>query len=497
MGFKDYMREKMQSFLQIQPPRAYSINIDGMLDFRGNAIKNKIWYRGDATELVMLYEQIEMYQDRQLFWASHSSPGLEISKRHTGIPAIISDTLSAIVTNNLTDVRIKDAKQKRIWDEVFKENKFEKLLNKAIIDTLVVGDGAFKISFDPEISQYPILEFIDGERVDFRRVRGRITEIIFSSEVRTHTGNCLTLKEYYGYGYIKYKLFDGNTEVGIADYPETTRYEDMMFGQNTQNKYMLAVPLMFYSSEKYYGRGRSIFDKKIDAFDGLDEAWSQWLDALRSGRTKVYIPDNLIPRDPHTGALQKPNAFDNRFIQTESDLSEHGQNRVVTETPIIQYDSYLGTYITALELALQGLISPSTIGIDVKKLDNAEAQREKEKVTLYTRSVLVEALQEDLELLAENTIKAYYEWKANPEIVEVDAEVVFGDYANPSFESQIETVTMARNGGVMSIETVVEELYGDTREDSWKKAEIARLKQEHGLEEKEEPRVNMDMYMDV
>ena len=52
--------------------------------------------------------------------------------------------------------------------------------------------------------------------------------------------------------------------------------------------------------------------------------------------------------------------------------------------------------MTALDLCLQGIISPSTLGIDVKKLDNAEAQREKEKATLYTRNAIVEALQEEL-----------------------------------------------------------------------------------------------------
>lgn len=493
MGLADYVREKMKSFLQIQPPRSFAINLDGMLDWNGNAIKNKVWYRGDATEIEELYRQIDLYQNRHLFWASIPTAGLEIAKRHTGMPAIIVDTLASICTNNLTDITLEDAEQNRIWEDTFKENKFEKLLNKAVSTALYVGDGAFKVSFDPEISSLPIIEFVDGEHVDYVYNRGRITEIIFSSVIK-HDSTPYTLKEIYGNGYIRFKLFKGDTEVGMQAIPEVARYQDYAFGNALENKYMLAVPLMFYQSEKYYGRGRSVFDKKIDAFDGLDEAWSQWLDALRAGRTKTYIPINLIPRDPNTGQVRKPNAFDNRFIQTEEDLRENAQNRVVTESAPIQHDGYLSTYITALDLALQGLISPSTIGIDVKKLDNAEAQREKEKVTLYTRSVIIEALQEDLELLVENTIKAYFEWARQQIVDNVKVEVTFGDYANPSFESQVETVVMAKQGGVMSIDTVVEELYGDTRDDEWKKEEVARLKAESGIEEVEEPRVNFDMY---
>ena len=33
----------------------------------------------------------------------------------------------------------------------------------------------------------------------------------------------------------------------------------------------MAVPLMFFKSLKFEGRGKSIFDNKSDAFDALDE----------------------------------------------------------------------------------------------------------------------------------------------------------------------------------------------------------------------------------
>lgn len=37
------------------------------------------------------------------------------------------------------------------------------------------------------------------------------------------------------------------------------------------DKFIMAVPLLFYKSAKYKGRGKSIFDAKIDNFDALDE----------------------------------------------------------------------------------------------------------------------------------------------------------------------------------------------------------------------------------
>ena len=68
----------------------------------------------------------------------------------------------------------------------------------------------------------------------------------------------------------------------------------------------------------------------------------------------------------------------------------------------------------------------------------------------------------------------------------------FGEYANPSFESQVETVSKAKTGGIMSIEASVDELYGDSKDDDWKKEEVARLKAEQGIVEMEEPALNLE-----
>lgn len=69
--------------------------------------------------------------------------------------------------------------------------------------------------------------------------------------------------------------------------------------------------------------------------------------------------------------------------------------------------------------------------------------------------------------------------------------IKFKEYANPSFESQVETVVKARQGGIMSIEQSVQELYGDSLDEHCKEQEIERLKQEQGIANLEEPAVNL------
>ena len=69
---------------------------------------------------------------------------------------------------------------------------------------------------------------------------------------------------------------------------------------------------------------------------------------------------------------------------------------------------------------------------------------------------------------------------------DIEVKLKFGEYANPSFESQVETIGKARQNGTMSIETSVDELYGDSKSDDWKKKEVQRIKTEQGIATVEE-----------
>ena len=177
-------------------------------------------------------------------------------------------------------------------------------------------------------------------------------------------------------------------------------------------------------------------------------------------------------------------------------MRERSGNKISAEAGDIRHDSYMATYATSLELCLQGIMSPATLGIDVKKLDNAEAQREKEKVTLYTRDAIIEALQPQLQQVIKTAISAYYK-SVNMDVPEYEVDITFQDYANPSFESQIETIGKGRTQGILSIEASVEELYGDDKSDEWKEEEVARLKAEQGITEMDEPMVADDMWAGV
>ncbi len=489
------IKKTVRSWLNVRPANPFNFQIDEIMDFEGHAILNRIWYRGDGNELEQIYQQNEEFADRHKFWASKSTPGMDIRKIHTGLPGLTVKVLSFVVLPDMNDFEFENPAQEELWKKIEKDNKFHKKIESALKETLFIGDGAFKVTVDTTISEYPILEWYPGDRVEFVYQRDRIREIVFKTPYKEN-GKIYVLNERYGYGYIINELYLGDKLVNIKTIRSTENLIDITFDDSV----MFAVPLMIYESSRYEGRGGSIFDGKLDSYDSLDETWSQWMDALRAGRAKTYIPECLIPHDPSTGELVRPNPFDNRYFAADGDMREGQKNQVITDQPVIPHDSYMASYITALDLCLQGVVSPSTLGIDTKKLDNADAQREKEKTTLYTRNAIVKALQETLPDVVAMCINADNIFLHKKGAEEVKVNVSFGEYANPSFESQVETIAKAKQGGIMSIERCVEELYGDTLDEHCKEEEITRLKAEQGIQDMEEPAVNMtagDFYADL
>jgi hypothetical protein len=482
-----WMKNMVRNWLEIKTPSSIQIDVEQLNNFESQSFINNMWYRGEANELEELYAQLDDRLGNKHFWGSKPTIGMNIRKIHTGLPAMIIDTLADISTDDLNKIEVE--KRQEEWDKIAEENNPKALLRDAVVGALVCGDGAFKWSIDTDISEYPIIEFYDGSRVDFEYERGRLVAITFKTK-KIINKQKYTLLERYSKKDITYKLVNKEgTELDIKNFPDlASKYQTI----KNPNNFMMALPVMLKKSKKYVGRGKSLLDGKLDNFDAFDEVWSQWMLALRKGQIKTYIPESLLPRDPETGVLLRGSDFDNDYISVEESINEDAKSKIETTQGQIQHDALLSTYITALDQCLTGLISPSTLGIDTKKIDNAEATREKEKTTLYKRNQIVEALTKIISDMVDITFKVY-DTMNDKQISDNLGIATFGGYANPSFEAQIETVGKAKTNGIMSIETSVEELYGDTKDEKWKREEVQRIKNEQGIVDMTEPSINEDL----
>lgn len=487
-----WFKDMYFKLLKVVRAKERQVVIKEPLSFQGNVLKNKIWYRGDPSELEQFFKQTANYDVfRARFWAS--VPFRKVRKIHSGIVEIVVDRFKDIITADLNDISFGEKGDsqplKELWDKIAEDNNFEGLLGEAVAGALSTGDGAFKISLD-QVSKYPVIEFYEADRVEYKYQRGRLSEIVYStaypypgSETKEYR-----LEETYGKGYVTYKLFDdGGGEVPLNTLPETAIYEDTAY----DGDYIMGVPLIFFTLSKWKGRGKALFEGKTDDLDALDEVISQWLDAVRKGRVNRYIPEDMVPRDPNTGQLIEPNEFDNDYIAIGAVKKEGYSAKIEIVQPQISYEAYLNSYSSFLDLVLQGIISPATLGIDLKKTDNADSQREKEKITMHTRGTLVKVLSKVLPELVSKVMMTYDQMQEKTP-GEYDVSVKFGEYAAPGFDTVVETVSKARTSGVMSIEKSIDEMYGDTLTEDEKAEEVKRIKKEQGIFETEEPGLNTE-----
>lgn len=483
----NWFKSAIMKIFKIEPALEHSITVREPLSFQANVLKNQIWYRGDPSELGQFFSAASVDNATAArFWAlSHTS---KVRKMHSGIPKMVINKFSDIILSDLDKITINDNEEvsNNLWKAIADDNKFTKVLEKAIQGTLSVGDGAFKFSYDRAISQYPIIEFFTAERVEYEYARGRLQKIFYYTTY-TYKGKEYRLQECYARGEINYKLFDERGKaVALNTLEETSHLIDVKF----KGDFIMGIPLIFFESSKWEGRGEGLLDSKTDALDALDEDVSQFIDSIRAARTQKYIPEDLLPRNPNTGQIVEGNDFDNKYIAIGSNRSEDAKDGIIVVTPDILHEAYNAGFASFLDICLMGIISPSTLGIDLKKNDNAEAQREKEKTTLYTRSKLIDVLNEIIPQVV--TMALWVNDVLNSRTIgEYKVSVSFGEYAAPTFNEIVEVVGKAVTYGIMSKRKAVDELYGDTMTDAEKEAELIAIKEDSNIQ-MDEPATRID-----
>jgi hypothetical protein len=475
----DFMRDKLRGWLSFVPAAPSSITIQETTGFYGRTIENLIWYRGSADELHQFYTQAAIgYVGRNRFWAAAPAKQ-QIRKIHSGLPALIVNILSSLAVTDMDEVDFDTDAGKEDWQVLCKSINFTEKVKQAIALALVAGDGAFRISIDTEVSKYPILSFFSGENVEFITRQGYVTGVAFW--IDKHKGQKLyRLKEIHikteKGGSVSYELYLSEKKVPLSELEDTSGLESVEY----KGDFNLAIPLKFYPSVRFPERGKSIFNLKTDSFDALDEIISQWMDAVRSGRVRAYIPRDMLPTDSKTlRPLQLP-SFGCEYVITDDRASETGTtDKIDVVQPNISYDAYLQSYVSFLDLCLQGIVSPATLGIDVGKMASAQAQREKKDITGVTRNQITSVLEDVLPQLVKAILMAYDAMQGKAPGVYLPA-VSFGEYGAPDFDSRVDTIGRVASTGIMSTEAFVDELWGASKDSAWKAAEVARLKAEQG-----------------
>lgn len=485
----------------------------------------RTWYAGDSAQILNFYTRadfIDFNYDpiynrnmRNLFWAQSASEA-DYKRTHSGQPRNIVDTLSGIVS--VPHVTSTDKKYNERLKAILKDNNYDELLlQEARPMTLVEGWGGWKINFNEDISDTPILLYYRADSVDFIYRNRRLVCIVYQDYYTDEDDNkyvlfetrrlerrevadpatgirarkmCLVIeKELFKY------LSDQSNHISKVPLSTLPELEDTLPCLVVENcPYFLGAPSIYYYDSTELAPGRSIFAGKIDLFDDLDKELSQLSNAVTRSTPIEYIDTNYLERDENTGQPKQPKLYDRKYIMVSAVLTGDGQmaRQPVTVTqPQINFESYSSAAIQTLIQICNGIISPATIGLDIAKKDNADAQREKEKVTIFTRNGLINIEQQTQKslmmqlLIADQLLHSEKEFNS----IELPASeedwgisIKYDEFADASFEAKLQTVLTAWQGGIMSDEMAIEYLHRGSPE-SVKKRELEFIQDQRKQEQ--------------
>lgn len=481
-----------------------------------------IWYSGESDALLQFYIEAratqqanveQFWNSKDYFWAMVGKED-EVKCTHSGLPKAMVDTLvnimgtpeitaskEELVKNEDTDVKelknVDDILTTERIADIIKDNEFFSILKQEQETyTMVVGDGAYFINIDTELSEYPIIEFIDGRNVEFERKANRITAIT-ARKYYTHNdkGYMLTDRrstrliveeggkskkrvatvEYNLYELANLSSEEAVKEVDLKTIPDTEALENLEFlNINT----MLAVPCI-YRYNKNTERGESFYASKLDLFDDLDQSKSQSSNTTRLSTPVDYLPEALLNYDEN-GKVIPPKKYDRRFLTVRGDKNSVGQNmnEIVTTQPQLNTSGYTAEQEALIGNILIGILSPATLGVNMSIKDNALAMREKEKVTLVTRDYLVGMQMQILEKLF-NLVLKIDDYIKSPTKKPGDYGITinYPEYANPTFENKLTYLVPAFVNGGMSAKRYVGELWGDSLSEEEVAEEIKTIEQ--------------------
>ena len=285
----DKVKKMIVNWLNIQPAPIQTVTLLERVPFELRVIENQIWYRGEATELDQFYKQTKNdIVTGSRFWGATVSQSTR--KIHTGLPAMIVDSLAYLVKTDMDKVKFKNKNGEEKWNTICKNKHFDftDIVGAGVVGALYSGDGAWKISANKEVCDVPIVEFYSADRVEYEIKHGIICGIDFITDV-PHKRKVLKLKEKYRNGYVSYELYDNDRLLGEQELQEITGLNNVSYEE--KSKFSMAVPFKIYNNPKYKNRGKSIFEDKLDDFDAFG---NEQFREMRFAEVKMYRREDLI-----------------------------------------------------------------------------------------------------------------------------------------------------------------------------------------------------------
>ena len=493
MKITELIKNRARKFLGIEngAQRMYESDLENLRTYQ--VMENRAYYIGDSNKIRWFYTNSQwagviannpLYNMNRRNYFSTIVANEQAKMVHSGLPRAIVDTMCAVMGMPTVSVEGIDSEE---LDRLRKETKVDRIIYKQQMPlTLAEGWGALKVNMSTKYKKYPTLEFYEAKDVDFIVRDGVTVGIIYRDYYSARNRDYVLMEtrrlDGEGNSLIEYELFEMRATnlipVPLDTVPELAGLENVRIGYDR----ILGIPCRLVYDPDNPDYGQSIYAGRIDLFDDLDQSLS-----VRSQTCKVsppieYVPVEFIKRGKD-GQSGLPHVYNRQMVDIPAIADGDGNinARITTSQPTLNFEQYTAEEMALTNQILIGLLSPATMGIDLSRRDNAEAQREKEKVTEMTRNNLIvpqgDIIRDTYALLldAKDIMdgRSPREWKV---------DVTYSQFSSPSFEGKAKALVPLFNSEAISDEMFVDKLYGDQLSREQKEEEVARIREKRNTD---------------
>ncbi len=387
-------------------------------------MENSVWYSGIEQDLAYFYRKQapKFYRKGQAsesmnyFWGKSD---VNFRRIHSGFPQLICEKMVDLLIGNGFEIKVEGKKENELQEELdalLDDNDFKQLLSKSIETESWSGGVAWKLSWNPELTDYPIIEVWQPENYTRTMMNGRVIEDIFYYYYDKNNTK-FRLSEIYGVdkkgAYIDYKLerLTSGVQGEVSAQPE---WKVVSLSELEQTK-----DLKRYEFEGYFKRlsaykpnktpnsefrqsywGESDYAGSYGAFDAVDEIISTWIQEFRDGKLHRYFPEEFMKKNGQ-GDYVYPDEFLKEHILFEDTPSENVEKQKISYMQgDLRVEKHRESYkIWVTQIINNAGLSPLTVGVTgLESIDaSAESQQEREKVSIRTRNKKIELWTEFLE----------------------------------------------------------------------------------------------------
>ena len=420
-------------------------------------LENSVWYSGIEQDLQYFYKtqapkfikSNQQSESLNYFWNKADS---DIRKIHSGFPQLVSEKMADLLTSSGYEIKVEGKNEEELQEELdalLEDNDFKTLLIKSIETESWSGGVSWKISYNPTISEYPIIEAWEPEHYNCTVICGRVMEDIFYIYYEKNNVT-YRLSEIYGVdktkgAYIDYRLdqlvYDGNGQeekgryvnVSLAELEQTKDLKKIVFNGYFKKLSLYKANKLPNSEFRNTYIGESDYAGSYGMFDAVDEILSTFIQEYRDGKLYRYFPEEYLPKGTDGKATAINNFKKDHIIYKDSPSENVADQKIQYEQGEIRIEKHIEGYKMAVQNILNNAgLSPLTVGITgFESIDaSAESQQEREKVSIRTRNKKVGMWTEFLQKI----LTIALELRLMTKNMQENAENVYNIKALPEFE---------------------------------------------------------------